>query len=293
MPDTVRAAGAVLWRPAADGIEVCLVHRPAYDDWSLPKGKLDGGEHTLAAAVREVREETGMGALPQMRLPEVAYELPDGRPKTVDYWLMRADDGPAAEVLDPTEVDRLTWLPPGEATSRLSYPHDAEVVEHVAGLAPVTALTPLVRHAHAGERKKWNGVDALRPIDPRGQAEADGLAGVLTLFRPGRLVAAPPLRCRQTLEPLAARLALPIVADGAFGEPADPDELPAKVKLAVSRLGELRAGATAVICSQGKLMPSLLASLTGAENPAPYKTPKGTGWLLTWSGETLLELSRL
>ena len=293
MPDTVHAAGAVLWRPAAGGTEVCLVHRPAYDDWSLPKGKLDGDEHTLAAAVREVREETGHAALPQLRLPEVAYALPDGRRKTVDFWLMRADGDAPAEVLDPTEVDGVAWLPPGDAVSRLSYPDDRALVEHVAGLAPVTAVTPLVRHAHAGERKKWNGIDALRPIDPRGQTEADALAVVLALFRPDHLVAAPPLRCKQTLEPLAARLSLPIVADGAFAEPDEPDELPAKVKLAAARLVELRAEGTAVICSQGKVMPPLLAALTGAEDPAPYKTPKGGGWVLTWSGETLLGLSRL
>jgi 8-oxo-dGTP diphosphatase len=293
VPNTVRAAGAVLWRPAAGGIELCLVHRPAYDDWSLPKGKLDGDEHTLVAAVREVREETGFAALPQLRLPEVAYGLPDGRRKTVDFWLMRADEAAPGEVLDPTEVDRVAWLPPGEAVSRLSYPHDRGLVEHVAGLPPVTALTPLVRHAHAGERKKWHGVDALRPIDPKGQTEADALAVVLALFRPHRLVAAPPLRCKQTLEPLAARLELPIVADGAFAEPDERDELPAKVKLATARVAELRAAGTAVICSQGKLMPPLLASLTGAEDPQPYKTPKGGGWVLAWSGETLLGLSRL
>jgi 8-oxo-dGTP diphosphatase len=293
VPGTVRAAGAVLWRPVADGTEVCVVHRPAYDDWSLPKGKLDKDEHPLVAAVREVREETGFGALPQVRLPGVAYALPDGRDKTVDFWLMRADDDPPAEVLDPAEVDAVAWLPPQEAVSRLSYPDDRRLVAHVAGLAPITAITALVRHAHAGERKKWNGNDALRPIDPRGQTEADGLAVLLPVFRPRRLYAATPLRCRQTLEPLAARLDLPIVTDSAFAEPADADEVAARVKVAAARLAELREGATAAICSQGKLMPPLLASLTDAADPAPYKTPKGGGWLLAWSGETLAALSRL
>ncbi len=290
----VRAAGAVLWRPAGpDGIEIGVVHRPAYDDWSLPKGKLDDGEHPLAAAVREVREETGFGALPQIRLPEVAYDLPDGRRKTVDFWLMRADDEPPAEVLDPDEVDRFAWLTPDRALSRLDYPDDRRLVSHVAGLPPVTGLTALVRHAHAGERKKWSGKDVLRPIDPRGQAEADRLAVVLALFRPARLFAATPLRCRQTLEPLAAATGLPIVADSAFAEPGDAGEAPAKAKLAVIRLAELRGGSTAAVCSQGKVMPSMLALLTGADDPAPYKTPKGGGWLLTWSGETRAALPRL
>jgi 8-oxo-dGTP diphosphatase len=291
--DTVRAAGAVLWRPAPGGLEVCVVHRPAYDDWSLPKGKLDGAEHPLVAAVREVREETGFGALPQLRLPGVEYTLPDGRTKTVDFWLMRADDEPPADVLDPAEVDAIAWLAPREALSRLRYPDDRRLVGHVAGLPPVTAITALVRHAHAGERKKWQGNDALRPIDPRGQTEADGLAVVLALFRPDRLLAATPLRCRQTLEPLAARLDLPIVTDSAFAEPGDAEEVATRVKVATARLAELRDAATAAVCSQGKVLPPLLASLTDAADPAPYKTPKGGGWLLTWSGDRLAGLSRL
>jgi 8-oxo-dGTP diphosphatase len=291
--DTIRAAGGVLWRPAGDGIEVCVVHRPVLDDWSLPKGKLKGSEHSLAGAVREVLEETGVRGLPQLRLPEISYELPDGTPKTVDYWLMRAADDPVLDVEDVTEVDTVAWLSPAQAVSRLSYPDDAGVVEHAAGLPPVTAITPLVRHAHAGERKKWSGDDALRPIDPDGQTEAERLGVVLALFDPARLFAATPLRCKQTLEPLAERLGLPIVTDSAFAEPADPDELPAKVKVATGRLADLRAGGTAAICSQGKVIPPLLAALRGEEDPAPFKTPKGKGWLLSWSGDSLSALSRL
>src|SRR5689334_14818299 len=94
--EPVRAAGGVLWRPSDFGPQYAVVHRPRYDDWSLPKGKLDKGEHPLAAAVREIREETGVRAHPQLRLPLVSYELPGAVPKTVDFWLMRADSGPVA-----------------------------------------------------------------------------------------------------------------------------------------------------------------------------------------------------
>jgi 8-oxo-dGTP pyrophosphatase MutT (NUDIX family)/phosphohistidine phosphatase SixA len=292
--DLVRAAGGVLCRPATGGgIEICLVHRPQLRDWSLPKGKLDGDEHPLAGALREVLEETGVRGHPQLRLPEVSYVLPTGVPKTVDYWLMRADDAPAAPIHDLHEVDELAWLPPAAAAERLTYPDDRRLVEHVAGLPPITAITLLVRHAHAGERKAWSGNDNLRPIDELGQTQADGLGVVLALFEPKRLYAATPLRCKQTLQPLADKLGLPIVIDSAFAEPGDIAEVPAQVQIALARLAELRAGETAVICSQGKLMPSLLAALDGATDPAPYKTHKGGGWLLTWSGDRLLALSRL
>jgi 8-oxo-dGTP diphosphatase len=289
----VRAAGGVLWRPAGDGIEICVVHRPHLRDWSLPKGKLHGDEHPLVGGLREVLEETGVRGHPQLRLPEVCYVLPNGVPKTVDFWLMRADDGPATTIADADEVDGLTWLAPAEAVRRLSYPDDRRLVEHVAGLPPVTGVTVLVRHAHAGDRKAWHGNDNLRPIDDRGRAQADGLGVLLALFEPHRLYAATPLRCLQTLQPLADKLGLPIVTDSAFAEPDTADEVPAKVLIATARLAELRSGGTAAICSQGKMMPPLLAGLRCVEDPAPYQTPKGGGWLLTWSGDRLLALSPL
>jgi phosphohistidine phosphatase SixA len=152
----------------------------------------------------------------------------------------------------------------------------------------------LVRHARAGERKKWSGRDELRPIDPVGAKQADRIAALLASLRPRRLVAATPLRCAQTLEPLAAALGdRPIVRDGAFAEPSAPDGVPARVAAARARLAELRGFERVVVCSQGKLMPHLLASLLGEADHRPFKTPKGDGWLLTWSGETLLGASRL
>jgi 8-oxo-dGTP pyrophosphatase MutT (NUDIX family)/phosphohistidine phosphatase SixA len=291
--DTVRAAGAVLWRLAGAGIEICVVHRPAYDDWSLPKGKLNRDEHPLVAAVREVREETGVRAHPQLRLQDVTYPLPTGVPKTVEFWVMRAGGDPVAAVADPTEVDDVRWLPPEAAADTLTYPTDVRLVEHVAALPPITAITTLVRHADAGERKKWSGNDALRPIDPIGHQQAAGLAVVLALFEPERLFAAPPLRCRQTLQPLAEALGLPIVTDPAFAEPSEAEDAFAKAKVAATRVAELRDGGTAAICSQGKLIPPLLAMLEGTVETAPYKTPKGGGWVLSWAGERLAALSRL
>jgi 8-oxo-(d)GTP phosphatase len=293
MPDPILAAGAVLWRPAGDGIEICAVHRPAYDDWSLPKGKLEDDERALPAALREVLEETGYRAEPVLRLPDVSYPLPDRTPKTVQFWAMRVAGAEAAPIADPAEVDRIAWLTPAQAAQRLTYPADAELVAHVAALPPITAQTLLVRHARAGERKKWSGNDALRPIDELGRQQSAGLADVLAPFAPSRLFAATPLRCKQTLDPLAERLGLPIVTDSTFAEPAEIDEVAARVKVAVSRLAELRDGERAAICSQGKLIPPLLAELRGEDDPAPYKTPKGSAWVLSWTGAKLAALSRL
>jgi 8-oxo-dGTP pyrophosphatase MutT (NUDIX family) len=123
-PD-VRAAGGVLVRPGPDGPEVAVIHRPKYEDWSLPKGKLDGDESFEQAALREVEEETGMRAELGPELSSIRYRDRKGRSKLVRYWLMRATDG---EFRSGSEVDELRWLDPKGAQELLSYEHDAKLV---------------------------------------------------------------------------------------------------------------------------------------------------------------------
>ena len=119
--DEVRAAGGVVIR---DGL-VAVVHRPRYDDWSLPKGKLDAGETFEAAALREVWEETGLRAAVGRELPPVHYEV-RGRPKVVRYWLMSVDEDPGFSPNE--EVDELRWLSPEDALALLTYDRDKGVV---------------------------------------------------------------------------------------------------------------------------------------------------------------------
>jgi 8-oxo-dGTP diphosphatase len=123
----VRAAGGVLVR---DG-RVALVHRPKYDDWALPKGKLDEGESWEDAALREVHEETGYRGALREELESVEYADPKGRPKTVRYWRMDVLDG---EFEPNDEVDELRWLPAAEATEVLSYEHDIDLAQEVSDL---------------------------------------------------------------------------------------------------------------------------------------------------------------
>src|SRR5580693_198084 len=120
--EEIRAAGAVVWRPDPGGIQVALVHRPKYDDWTLPKGKCEPGEHVLLTAVREVAEETGQVVSLGRRLSPSYYEV-DGRPKRVDYWAGRAEY-PGTPFLPGHEVDDLAWLPLDAAAQRLTYDRD-------------------------------------------------------------------------------------------------------------------------------------------------------------------------
>jgi 8-oxo-(d)GTP phosphatase len=274
----VLAAGGVVWRPRDAGSEpeILVVHRPRYDDWSLPKGKLDPGEHRLAAAVREVHEETGVRGAPQVRLRIVSYLTGEpGVEKSVEYWSMRClvDDGH-----DPdAEVDVRQWIPLPSARDRLTYAHDRGVVARFAGLPAVLGTVVLMRHGHAGSRERWPGPDDERPLDDNGRRDAESAAPLLALFAPGRVVSAPALRCRDTVAPAADRIGVPLEVDGRFAENGDPDE-------ALHALRDLAAdGPATVVCSQGGLMRPLLGKIRSASGEPT--TAKGAAWVLNFAAD--------
>jgi 8-oxo-dGTP pyrophosphatase MutT (NUDIX family) len=122
----VRAAGGVVLRDGPDGPDVLLVHRPAYDDWSLPKGKAHRSESDEACALREVEEETGLRCSLDRELPSTRYRDGKGRPKVVRYWAMRPVAG---EARAQAEVDDIRWLPLDEARERLTWPRDRDVLD--------------------------------------------------------------------------------------------------------------------------------------------------------------------
>ncbi|SHM30592.1 NUDIX hydrolase [Cryptosporangium aurantiacum] len=305
----VRAAGGVLWRRGADGVEIALIHRPRYDDWSLPKGKLDPDEHELAAACREVIEETGLQPVVGPRLPSTSYLVPPrgGQhraagsglvPKVVDYWAMRATGG---EFTRNAEVDGMTWLPPEEAVDRVTHAHDGDVVRAFAALPEITATILLIRHAKAGDKKTWPGPDDERPLEGSGQAQAVWLAELLPWFRPERVLSAVKVRCRQTAEPLAAALGVDVVDDARFDEETFSDDPEA----VVARVRELAAdGGVSAVCSQGGLIPGVIAELAEADeasvdaNPVAHRNDglrsrKGSVWVLHFAGERLVQADYL
>ena len=129
----VRASGGVVWRRGDGGsLELVVVHRPRYDDWSLPKGKLHPGETWEDAALREVAEEVGLRCRLGEELPPVGYRDNKGRAKAVRYWLMEPVDG-GAPFTPNDEVDEMRWVDVEEAAALLSYPHDAELVRAAGG----------------------------------------------------------------------------------------------------------------------------------------------------------------
>ncbi|MGV0785615.1 bifunctional NUDIX hydrolase/histidine phosphatase family protein [Mycolicibacterium sp. XJ2] len=276
--ETILAGGAVLWRPDGnpDAPEVALIHRPRYDDWSLPKGKVDPGETEPVTAVREVCEETGYTAHLGRRLSSVSYPVEGGK-KKVRYWAARMVRG---EFCPNDEVDELKWLPVPAAIKQLDYPHDRKVLRRFAKYPADTKTVLIVRHATAGSKSRFKGDDRKRPLDEHGRAQAESLVGMLLAFGADRLFAADRVRCVSTLEPLAEELGTSIQSDGLLTEEAYADNR----KAARQRFLEIAGTAgTPVICTQGKVIPDLVEWWCERDGVRPDKSRnrKGSTWVMS------------
>lgn len=275
--DRLTAAGGVLWRTGRNGTEVLLVHRPGYDDWSLPKGKPDRGENALQTAVREVTEETGLPFTVGPRLGHVTYEL-KGRTKTVWYWSMQLDPAYSGHPhsVDVDEVDEFAWLPVAKASQVLTYPGDRQILRRFQAVGTVSISLLLVRHGRAGSRSKWHGPDCTRPLDGKGAKQAAALGSTVPAFGPDLIVAAPLTRCIQTAEPLALSTGLAIEEDDAISDAAYEAD-PQHIVDAITRFA--RSERRVVAVSQGITMRGVLDRLL-AKHRDGHPTKKGGLWAL-------------
>lgn len=262
--DPVLAAGAVVWRQQPDAppgrVELCLVHRPRYDDWSLPKGKLEAGESLLVCAVREVFEETGHRVTLGRPLPSQQYPVA-GRPKTVHYWLAEADPRAAERPADH-EVDEVVFLPAGEAVRRLTHERDAHLVR--TALRGPLRTTPLVllRHAKAMPRSSWPGPDVERPLAPEGTAVLQALGETLATLGPRRVLSSDSVRCTETVRAFSRKQGLVVELEPHLSEEslrAADDRHPAE-----ETIRSLLRDGPAVVCSHRPVLP-LLFDAAGAD----------------------------
>lgn len=256
------------------------MHRPRYDDWSLPKGKQEPGEHIVVTAVREVQEEASIVPVLGPHLRDVRY-LAHGQPKRVDYWAARADGAKADH-----EIDAIAWLPLAQALDLLSYPHDQEVVGALAPRQTVPLI--LLRHAHAVPK---GGDDPARALDKRGRGEAAALAGLLACFAPqARVLSSPATRCLQTVAPYAAQAGVPVEEVSSLAVKTDADTKPGTL------IRELVAQARpAIVCLHRENVPvALEAACTalGTFPPADPSLVKGGFWVIHAAGDELAGLER-
>lgn len=272
MGKQIVAGGGVVYRRTSKGIKILLVHRPNYDDWSLPKGKLDRGESIRECAFREVQEETGFTVHMGPHLGKIEYITPGGYDKDVDYWAMPLVSG---SFVKNKEVDDIVWLKPKKAKAQLTYKRDREFL---AGLPKrwwdLEPAVYLVRHAHAGERSAWEGDDKVRPLSHQGAMQSHGIADSLVNNGITRLISSPYTRCYQTLEPLGELLSLEVERHSALAEDAKP-------KATMALLKELSSTRAAVV-THGDVIFNALQHLAneGMRLKPPVDAKKASIWVL-------------
>jgi len=267
----VQAAGALVWRVRQGRLQVALVHRPRYKDWSWPKGKLCPGEATVAAAWREVAEEIGQDVVLGVPLPTLDYKLPDGRAKRVWYWAAQVAGRPDAAALRARppvhpaardEIDAARWLDVATASHRLTRaadraPLDALVAAHAEGRLDTRALV-VVRHASARKRASWRGAEEVRPLTAAGRAQAGALVPMLSAFGVTRLVTSDWERCVATVAPYEQASGVAATLAPELDE-ASHDERPDRAAALVA--GLLDGGCDTATCTHRPVLPTVIGAV--------------------------------
>ncbi|WP_338573486.1 NUDIX domain-containing protein [Arachnia propionica] len=259
-PKIVSAGGVVL-REHTNGLQVLLIHRERYDDWSLPKGKGEADELLPETAIREIQEETGVTARLGLRLPSLRYKV-GKRPKAVHYW--RSSVLSQRPRRPDQEVSAVKWFPIDAALKKATYPDERAVIEAAVAAPPTNALL-IVRHAKAMQRKHWSGDDRKRRLSGRGRDQANRLVDVLAAFGIERLVSSASARCKETLKPYAKTQKISIETYDQLTEESAAKNPKAVHKLMAELLKNLDR--PTAVCGHRPVLPEMYAGLAVKEKP--------------------------
>lgn len=271
MSSTIKASGGIVIRPGKKGVRVAVVHRPAYDDWTLPKGKGGRGETSQETALREVEEETGLRCRVVAAAGTTEYSVAAGD-KVVDWFVMRPL--PNGLGFKPnSETDEVRWVTVAEAKRLLSYAHDSNLLDgdQLESLVR-SGVIFLIRHGAAGDRSKWSGDDRQRPLNKKGRRQAEEIASRLAIRGLDRIVSSPYLRCVETAEPLARLTGLEIEEMETLGEGPS--------RTALADFADGLVGVNIAVSSHGDVIPALLHILMerGLRFESPLDCQKGSVW---------------
>ena len=270
--ESIWAAGCVLMRRnAKNAPEYLLIHRPMYDDWTIPKGKLDKNETFLEGAIRETWEETGFRATNPRLVGTIAYHTANANPKVVRWWLGDADDG----TFTPNkEVDKVKWVTFKKGSKRLTYRNDREVLDRANDMVHERSagVIYLVRHASAGERNSTD--DWARPLDALGKQQRKALRQRLQAHPITRIGSSDYRRCSSTVRPLSKRMGIPIEFEPALVEGSHSHRMVALVHALQEE--------AAVLCTHGDIIGELVGRLfaSGIPMDGPMEWKKGSIWEL-------------
>ena len=277
MSSRVLAAGAIVWRRNdSDELEVALIHRPKYDDWSFPKGKIEENEIAIACALREVMEETGFSIVMGPYIGELNY-LTNGINKNVQYWSARFIS--AIGEPQPSEVDVVKWFSISGAEEKLSRPDDISILKTFMNFDLDTNVLVLLRHAEALDRNEWIGDDGDRPLIQLGQLQAKRLLSTMQVYGIEEIHSSAAVRCYETVTPIARSLNLNLIFAEDLSEyvyAKNPDK-PYKY---IKEL--MKVNSNVIACSHNPILPEILNRLidkTGIESSQTKLAP-GDAWVI-------------
>lgn len=256
---SVLAAGTLCWRVENAELQVLLIHRPRYGDWSWPKGKLDPGETFPECAIRETAEEVGLRVRLGIPLQSTYYPVPSGM-KVVHYWAAHVRN--TTPVPDGKEVDDYLWCTPRHARELLSNPSDCEPL---AGLEQAYRQRDLrtwplivVRHAKAKPRSSWSRAEGERPLVATGRRQALAVSRLLEGWQPERILSSPWVRCVQTVSPYVGQHHAKLKLVDAITEQAVKRK-PGRARAAVEKVFDKRTAVA--ICTHRPVLPLVFAVL--------------------------------
>jgi 8-oxo-dGTP diphosphatase len=260
----VVAAGAILWRKEKGELKFLMIHRVRYNDWSWPKGKLDKGERVAEAAVRELREETGLKVSLGAKLYVSQYQLSNGSKKIVHYWAAKVSDAALRKqnFVPDDEVGSFEWLSVSEAKKRMTYKHDNEPLKELIRLDDSNELETrpviVLRHAKATPREQWSKGEATRPLLPAGAVQAVALTNVLAAYGPKLVVTSAWKRCLDTVLPFISKHKVKLVERSQLSE-LGANNGPQRTHKLIHNI--VLSNKATVICSHRPALPTIMETL--------------------------------
>ena len=290
MSATIQAAGAVVWRKNKDKTEIAIIHRPKYDDWTFPKGKLDTGEELISGAYREILEETGLDIELGPYLGAVEYESFE-EAKHVSYWAAKALAS-SKDFHPNNEVDILEWHDIESARNKLTRDSDKEILEIFIDSPYQATKLIFLRHAKALARSEWQSGDEDRPLDNLGQLQAKRMHAIYQVFGISQIHTSDAVRCYDTVNPMVKGLGIRLEVTGKLSESTYKKD---KEKAFDYAKDLIKEDARILLCSHNPILPKMLNRLTKKSDvdADEGKLSPADGWVIHRSGKEIIQIDRI